>query len=156
MPMSPDLAKQRLMVHGSFMANHPDWSESFLGRLKPYRGTIPDSVFEEILACLEAVFPEVNGASAVESQIAAGVQGILHYGRAWLLDENSGLRQSGRISSEEVARLEKWLEIISNVYVYMLWIKVDREYLFGSYLKEQLTSQSTRTPNGVRPLGGLP
>jgi hypothetical protein len=150
MPMSPGLAKQKLMVHGSFMSNHPDWSDSFLGRLKPYRGTISDSVFEEILECPAAVFPEVNGASSVESQVAAGVQGILHYGRAWVLDENSDLRQSGRISDEEVARLEKWLEIISNVYAYMLWIKVDREYLFGPHLEEQLTCLPTRISVGSR------
>ncbi|TAG24713.1 MAG: hypothetical protein EAZ37_15420 [Burkholderiales bacterium] len=149
--MPPELAKQKLMVHGSFITNHPDWSESFLGRLKPYRGAISNSVFEDILACLESVFSEVNCAPMIDIRIASGVQGILHYGRTWLLDENSGLRQSGRVSADEVDRLKRWLDVISNIYAYMLWIKVDQEYLFGSYLDEQLSSLSIRAPNFARP-----
>ncbi len=141
--MDYEHARQKLMIHGSFVANSDEWAESFLGLLKPYRKRIGDEVFEDIIECLKVAYPYVNTSQTVDAQVVTGVQGILHYGRNWVLDPESGLRKSGRISDDEVDRIAGWLNVISDIYTHMLWMKSDEHYVFGEFLASKLTGRSS-------------
>ncbi len=132
--MNKEEAKDRLFTHGSFLQNSQDWPNCFLGMLKPYRRTISDDVYDDIIDCLKTLFDEITTADNIDSRIVAGVHGILHSGRMWLSHPDSGLRMSGRISDDEVARLEGWLDNISTIYHTMLMVKTDKEHLFSQYV----------------------
>lgn len=121
--MTFDEAKQKLLIHGAFTPIHENWGQGFLGRLKPYRGTVSESVLTEIKACLSCVSGHIKASESIDHQIVAGIHGLLHFGRSWLLNEHSGLRQSGRISDQEVERLAAWLDEISEIYLQILWFK---------------------------------
>ncbi|MBV1908471.1 MAG: hypothetical protein KUG78_04065 [Kangiellaceae bacterium] len=131
--MNTDYAKDRLLIHGSALANHEDWGTCFIGQLKPYRGRLSDSVYEDIINCLLTLFDEIQKNDLIDKRISAGVHGIIRLGTAWVSDPESGLRQSGRIPAEEVIRLEQWLNNISDAYHEMLWFKTDKAYLVKKY-----------------------
>ena len=121
--MTFEEAKIKLLTHGAVIRNHESWGKGFLGQLKPYRGAVPESVLDEIKECLSCIHDHIKQSSAIDYEIVAGIQGLLHYGRIWLLNEDSGLRRSGRISEDEVKRLEMWLNEISDIYTGILWFK---------------------------------
>ena len=131
--MNSEEAKNKLLVHSSPIANSEEWRECFLGQLKPYRGRLDDSIYNDIINCLKVVFDEVQSGEAIDLRIVAGVHGILHLGREWVSDPESGLRKSGRIPDDEVVRLERWLNNISSMYLTMVRYKSDKEYLFSRY-----------------------
>ncbi len=135
--MNSEQAKDRLFIHGSFIQNSKEWPNCFLGRLKPYRRTLSDDVYNDIIECLKTVFDEVTTQDSIDVRIVAGVHGILHFGRMWLSNPESGLRLSGRISDSEVERLECWLENISDLYHTMLMLKSEKEYLFSNYVLDK-------------------
>lgn len=130
-------AKNKLIIHGSVLANSEDWSKHFLGLLKPYRKRIDNAVFEDIIACLKATYEQFERDSKIDLEIVAGVHCILHFGKEWVLDENSGLRKSGRLPELEILRIENWLRLISDIYADMVWWKIPKDYLFGEKLDEK-------------------
>ena len=131
--MDTEQAKDRLLVHGSARAISKEWSQCFLGQLKPYRGRLDDAIYDDIVNCLKVVFDEVQSGEAIDLRIVAGVHGILHLGRAWVANPESNLRRSGRMPEEEVVRLERWLNDISSIYQQMVRYESDKE-LFSQYL----------------------
>nr|WP_294839752.1 hypothetical protein [uncultured Methylotenera sp.] len=136
--MNYEQAKIRLRIHGSLISNDESWLEGFLGLLKPYRKQIPDSLFKEIIECLRVSFSFVNNVKTIDAEIIAGVQGILHFGRLWVSDPESGLRKSGKMSDEEINRVECWLALISEIYTLMISTNCSEEYLFGIFLENRL------------------
>jgi len=133
--VNAEKAKEKLMIHGSPVANSHDWHRCFIGQLKPYRGRLDDGVYLDIIECLKQVFEEIQQSNQIDTRIVAGVHGIVHLGRAWILDPDSGLRQSGRMPEEEVFRLAGWLENISKTFHHMVWYQSDKEYVFDTYAK---------------------
>ena len=135
--MQIDEAKRKLVIHGSVLQNDENWSIHFLGLLRPYRKRIDDSVFEDILSCLQVVYCQFQRSSKIDLEIVASVHCILHFGREWVLDEESGLRKSGRMSKDEVIRTANWLRLISSTYADMVWWNIPEKILFGEKLQER-------------------
>ncbi len=140
--MNKEEAKNRLFTHGSFLPNSQDWPNCFLGMLKPYRRTLSDDIYYDILDCLKTLFDEITTEENIDARIVAAVHGILHSGRMWLSNPESALRKSGRICDDEVARLESWLNNISAIYHAMLMVKTDKEHLFSQYVLETSSQDS--------------
>lgn len=143
--MTYTIAKNRIFTHGAavrLFANSPDWENCFLGMLRPYHRPITSAVFEDILECLRVIYPPMRTSETIDRQVAAGVQGILHYGRRWVLDPNSELRKSGKMSAEQIASVERWLNVIDDVYTEMLWFTYDESHIFGKFLTESLARHS--------------
>ncbi|VAW75344.1 hypothetical protein MNBD_GAMMA12-2792 [hydrothermal vent metagenome] len=131
--MDKECAKNRLLIHGSAVANHEEWHNCFIGQLKPYRGRLDDSVYMDIVNCLLTVIEEINTGEPIDARIVTGVHGILYIGSLWLFDSESGLRKSYRIENGEVIRLQKWINNISSMYHNMLWYKPEEQYLLEKY-----------------------
>lgn len=131
--MDKEYAKNRLMIHGSIIANHEDWHTCFIGLLRPYRGRLNDSVYIDIVNCLVAVNEEINEGNSIDKRIALGTQGIIYHGSSSLFHPESGLRQSGRITNEEIVRLQNWIHNISSLYHRMLNYKCDNTFLLDEY-----------------------
>lgn len=131
--MDTEYAKQRLMIHGSPVDNDKEWGKCFLGQLKPYRGTIDDAVYMDIVNCLLALTKELSPRKAIDANVAGAMQGILYIANRWVCDPKSSLRKSGKISDKEIVRLKKWLDNISGLYYELLCCKPKKSYLLKKY-----------------------
>jgi hypothetical protein len=112
--MTEDDARKAVFLH-SFrhdLAGSPPMENGFLGMLRPYGGLREES-FHEVMAALEALAPSLASGTTIDRQVMGSLWAICLFARAWGVEPEGMLRRNGLISTEDIQRLEEWIEIIS-------------------------------------------
>jgi hypothetical protein len=106
-------AKELLLLHscGHPDTEHPKWSGGFVGSLNPYRGLNEES-FHEVMAAIVAVAPEIVHRPYVDREIVDALWSLSCLTRNWGLHPNGMLQRNGLITSDDIQRLEQWVEAI--------------------------------------------
>jgi hypothetical protein len=113
-------AKRLLALH-SF--NHPCASSTpkavrgFLGSLRPYRGSLNPENYDDVIAALRALAPELRDPS-VDTDMVSNLWSICHLGRTWGLQPH-GINNK-LLSKEDAVTLEEWIDTISYVTMMLL------------------------------------
>jgi hypothetical protein len=107
-------ARELLQMHSGRHGdtNHPKWEFGFLGSLRPYSGLRIEN-FHEVMACLRVLAGELEDGTTCDKDLIAAIWGICHLGRSWGVESGGMLRSNGLISTDEVDRLDSWINQIS-------------------------------------------
>ncbi|MCL1994502.1 MAG: hypothetical protein FWG66_16280 [Spirochaetes bacterium] len=93
--------------------NNPKWTGGFLGALRPFKKTLPEENFHEIINCLKALKDDFE-AEQISRDVIADLWGICHLGRAWALHKDGMLQSNNLITQEQIQTIEDWINIISH------------------------------------------
>jgi hypothetical protein len=119
--MTFEEAKNLLLLHSLSHSdlNNPLMEQGFLGSLRPYKGLQPEN-FHQIMTAISTLAPHLQQKEYLDKAIISALWGICHYARAWGIHPDGMLRRNNLISDEDVARLEIWLEVISDTVSLLL------------------------------------
>ncbi len=111
--MTPESAHELLLFHSCrhHDTDDPRWKDGFLGMLRPYQGLHEDN-FHSVMACLRALVSTLQS-DTVDRDIVGSVWAICHLARAWAIWPGGMLPSNNLISTEDVTRLEVWIDQIS-------------------------------------------
>lgn len=113
--MTSTRAKELLLLH-SFShpeaAEHPKAARGFLGSLRPYRGHLLDENFHDVMQALRTLAPTLT-VTAIDREVVAALWGICHFARAWGIHPEGMLRRNDLIGEADIAKLERWVDMIS-------------------------------------------
>ncbi len=120
--MNFENVKEKLMFHSG---RHPDiddprWGNGFLGSLRPFKGKLDESIFHDIMSCLRSLSDYLRNSDLLDKEIVSSINGILHYGRAWALEEEGMLRRNNLISDVDVEKMSDWLNCISDTFCILM------------------------------------
>ncbi len=115
---------------------NPKWTGGFLGSLRPFRGSLTEENFHEVMACLRVLADDLGDGETLDRGVVSDLWGIVHLGRAWALAPGGMLRRNGLISQDDQERLGSWLETISYA-VLMLLDGAGAEEVFGDYDRQR-------------------
>jgi hypothetical protein len=132
--MDADQAKELLLIHSLSHPDrgHPKLATGFLGSLKTYRGLREDA-YHEVMQALITLAPQFRY-GAVDRDVIKALWSICDFGRQWGLHPTSALQRNHLISTAEAARLEKWIDAISQATL-MLLDGADIATALGPYRK---------------------
>lgn len=118
---------------------HIKMTYGFLGSLRPFSGELQESYFHELMAVVRALSGEF-GKPALNRELIACLWSITHLARAWAVEPDGVLRRNGLIADEQVARMERWLDLISYAVMILLENGGEEEAFWGyrEYISEQL------------------
>lgn len=125
-------AKELLKFH-SFAhenLNNPKMKTGFLGSLRPYKG-LREENFHEIMDIICVLSDEFHQ-EKIECEIIRNLWSICHFARAWGVNPNRMLQRNNLIATEDVKKLEYWVETISYA-VTMLLDGCDLKTAFEEY-----------------------
>lgn len=111
---TPIEARKLLQMHSGRHedTSHPKWELGFLGSLRPYSGLRVEN-FHEVMACLKILAEELGNGATCDKDLVAAVWTICHLGRSWGVEAGGMLRGNGLISTDEIERLDSWINQIS-------------------------------------------
>ncbi|MFG6094848.1 hypothetical protein SPB21_06340 [Leptothoe sp. ISB3NOV94-8A] len=98
----------------------PEMANGFLGSLRPYRGSLNQDAFLEIMACLKAIGPGLSTKEQVQRKTISNLWGICHLARDWATHPDGMLRRNNLISDADVATISQWIDCIS--YATMMFL----------------------------------
>lgn len=112
--MNPAQAKELLLLHSFCLSNadDPKMSSGFLGSLRPYRGSLTEENFHEVMAALLVVAPLLERPK-VDREIVRSLWSICHLARSWGVSPLGMLQSNSLITPEDARRLEAWVDQIS-------------------------------------------
>ena len=107
-------AREQLAFHcgADPRVNDPRWKNGFLSTLRPYAGLRKD-VLDDVDRCVDAVAAHLRQAELLDRGIVNSLLGIVYFGRAWALDEESMLVRNSLITEEDATFLANWLNDLS-------------------------------------------
>jgi len=135
-------AQQLLSFHSARNSDidNPKWKNGFLGALRPFKGTLNDKNFHEIMMCLKILSNDFKSKD-VEQETISDLWTICHLGRAWALYESGMLQSNGLLAQEQIQILDIWICIIS--YAVMSLLDDNYEEAFWEY-NEYLQTNNDR------------
>jgi hypothetical protein len=107
-------AREQLAFHCGTdpRVDDPRWKIGFLSTLRPYAGLRKD-VLDDVDRCVDAVAEHLCNADSLDREIINSLWGIVHFGRAWALDDDGMLKRNRLITDEDAAYLANWLNELS-------------------------------------------
>lgn len=127
-----DLLKLHAYVHEDTF--NPKMQNGFLGSLRPFTGLNEDN-FHEVMYVLKVMQPLFDDNECkIDREIISAIWGMCHLARSWGIDTDGMLRRNNLITSEDINKLETWIDHIS----YAFWGLLDglSEEAFEDYLCE--------------------
>jgi hypothetical protein len=116
-------AKEILLLHSFAHPNSledPRALNGFLGSLRPYRGHLVESNFQEIMEALRVLAPGLEKQPQLDRETISALWAICHLARAWGVHPDGMLRRNGLISENDVKTLETWIDTISEALFFVL------------------------------------
>lgn len=115
-----DEAKELLSYHSGRNSNidNPKWRQGFLGSLRPFRGTLQEDNFIEVMECMKVLQKQFS-APQIDSTMVADVVAIVHYTRAWSSKEGM-LGRNHLLSKQQEELLMIWCDLIEECLCYLL------------------------------------
>src|SRR2546430_440472 len=120
--MTPDEAKRLLRIHSGRDADSDPakWETGFVGQLRPYRGSLNEDNFREVMEAVCGLAPGVAASGSVDGQLMADLWSLVWFPRMWAFPPHGMLRRNDLIDGRELSRLDDWLNRISEAVSYAL------------------------------------
>lgn len=120
--MTPDEAKRLLRIHSGRDADsdRAKWETGFVCQLRPYRGSLNEQNFREVMEAIRMLGPEIAASGAVDRQLMADLWSLVYFPRMWAFPPHGMLRRNDLIDGRELSRLDDWLNRISEAVSYAL------------------------------------
>lgn len=115
---------------------NPKWTGGFLGSLRPFRGSLTERNFHEVMACLRVLAVDLGDRETLDRDVVADLWAIVHLGRAWALAPGGMLRRNRLITEDDRERMEAWLDTVSYAVLTLL-DGAGEEEAFGGYDHQQ-------------------
>ncbi len=118
--MTKDEAKTLLSYHSR---RNPDihsekWESGFLGSLRPFRGTLSDDNFKEVMECMLALADEFSK-DEVSRDLVSDVVSMITLARAWSCPYGM-LGRNNLVTKEQRERIFSWTDAMSAALMYLL------------------------------------
>ena len=120
--MTKEEAKKLLKYH-SFNnedVNQPKMKNGFLGMLRPFKGVLIEENYHELIKAIKVLSDEIRDGEQIDKEVISAIWGICHLARNWAVKKEGMLQRNQLLTSEQIAKLEKWLETISYAMMMML------------------------------------
>ena len=137
-------AKELLSFHSGRNSdiNNPKWKNGFLGSLRPFRGTLIEDNFIEVMECMSVLADEL-GKSSLDRNLVNDIIGIIHLARAWSEPEGM-LGRNHLLTVEQTEQLREWIFIIEEALCYLLEGCVEEAFFdYEEYLRERQKNSQT-------------
>jgi hypothetical protein len=137
--MDYDQAKRLILLHGlGIEVPDPDplLKHGFIGCLRPYSG-LREHNFHELIEALLVVGERFHGAAMVDREIVFALWHICATARRYGIWPDGMLRRNKLISAEDVARLERWVDVIERMSTRLLIGKIlphSAVFLYAEYV----------------------
>ncbi|CAM3287147.1 MULTISPECIES: hypothetical protein [Saccharibacillus] len=131
--------KQHAFVYGeNDPAGEAAAADGFLGMLRPFRGTLNEDHFHELMRILDMLADDLERESLDRSVVSA-FWSLCQYARAWAIEPDGMLRSNGLISDEQLQRMAQWIDMLS--YAVMVLLegggREDAFWTYNEYRNEQ-------------------
>jgi hypothetical protein len=120
--MTPDEAKRLLRIHSGRDADSDPakWETGFLGQLRPYRGSLNEDNFHEVMTAIRVLAPDIAGSASVGRELMADLWSLIWFPRMWAFPPHGMLRRNDLIDGRTLSVLDDWLNRISEAVSYSL------------------------------------
>ena len=83
--MTPDEARKLLRLHsGRDVGSDPDeWQRSFVIQLRPYRGSLREQNFLEVMEAIKALAPNIAKSKRIDREVCSDLWHIVWFPREW-------------------------------------------------------------------------
>ncbi|MCG8696726.1 MAG: hypothetical protein MI922_01630 [Bacteroidales bacterium] len=120
--MNRQEAKELLLYHGMVHPNnnHPKWKNGFLGMLRPFKGTLVEENFYEVMECIRLLADDLGKNDKLDKDVISAIWRICQLPRSWAVINNNMTKGSTIISNQQVKTLDNWRDQISYVTMTLL------------------------------------
>ncbi len=133
--MNVNEAKELLSFHSGRNTdiNNIKWKKGFLGILRPFKGTLSEENFVEVMECLKVLKNEFKK-QTIEKEIVADIVGITYMTKVWI-SPNGMLGRNDLLTKEQTQQLSVWIDIIEECFMYLLdGAEEDAFFSYNEYL----------------------
>lgn len=122
--------------------HHPKMEHGFLGSLRPFRGTLLEENFHEMMEILRVLSLDLSQPT-VDREIMSCLWSIVHLGRAWVLEPEGMLRRNGLISQKQIDQMDQWLGMLSYAIMILLEDGGEKEafWEYREYVRENAAEE---------------
>src|SRR5207249_442030 len=96
------------------------WETGFVCQLRPYRGSLNEENFREVIAAIRVLAPEIAASSSVDRELMADLWSLIWFPRMWAFPPHGMLRTNDLIDGRALSVLDDWLNRISEAVSYAL------------------------------------
>jgi hypothetical protein len=120
--MTTPEAKRLLRIHSGRDADSDPakWEMGFVCQLRPYRGSLNENNFREVMEAIRALAPEMAASTFVDRELMADLWSLIWLPRMWAFPPHGVLRGKGLIDGQTLSVLDDWLNRISEAVSYAL------------------------------------
>lgn len=118
--MTVEEAREALKFH-SFIhddINNPRMETGFIGMLRPYRGYLIEENYVEVIQAIRVLLPEITKGDYIEREVIEDVLSMCFFASYWGINKDGMLRRNNLLSSEDIEKLQLWVEGILKVVVF--------------------------------------
>ncbi|WP_411845565.1 hypothetical protein AAFN60_18180 [Roseibacillus persicicus] len=127
-------AFETLALHSGSSPNvdDPRFDCGFLGSLRPYKGTLDENNFREVMDAMLTLRTRMMIPGKIGLEAIKDVHRILDLARHWALHPEGMLRRNNLIEEGEMDQMSEWLNIMSGTWKWIL-DGADDETILGQY-----------------------
>ena len=120
--MTPDEARRLLRIHAGRDADSDPakWETGFVGQLRPYRGSLNEANFREVMAAIRVLAPKIAESEFVDRELIADLWSLIWFPRMWAFPPDGMLRRNDLIDGQALSVLDDWLNRIAEAVSYAL------------------------------------
>jgi hypothetical protein len=79
------------------------WETGFVGQLRPYRGSLNEENFREVMEAIRVLAPEIASSKAIDRLLIADLWSLVWFPRMWAFPPHGMLRRNDLICGRELS-----------------------------------------------------